>query len=73
MAEGEGTSIENLTFEPDWDDYGDKTTPFYPNGASMPAFDQYQAHVREEIEMKVMQQDGPPDSLMLRQFLARQN
>ena len=40
MAEGEGTSFENPTFEPDlWDDdYGDETTPFFPNGASTPAF-----------------------------------
>ena len=62
MAEGEGTSFENPTFEPDWDDYGDETTPFFPNGASTPAFDQYQAHVQEEIEMKTMQQDGLPDT-----------
>ena len=66
MAEGEGTSFENPTFEPDlWgDDYGDETTPFFPNGASMPAFSQYQAHVQEEIEMKTMQheKDGLPDT-----------
>ena len=43
-------------------DYGDETTPFYPNGASTQALDQYQAHVREEIEMKVMQQDGSPNT-----------
>ena len=67
MAEGEGTSFENPTFEPDpWDDdyYGDETAPFIPNGASTPAFGQYQAHVREEIEMKTMQheKDGLPDT-----------
>ena len=64
MAEGEGTSFENPTFEPEpWDDdYGDETTPFFPNGASTPAFSQYQAHVREEIEMKTMQQEGLPDT-----------
>ena len=51
MAEGEGTSFENLTFEPDpWDedDFGDETTPFFPNRASMPAFGQYQTRVQEE-------------------------
>ena len=62
MAEGEGTSFENPTFEPDsWDDdYGDESTPFFPNGASTPAFDQYQ----EEIKMKTMQheKDGLPDA-----------
>ena len=63
MAEGESTSFENPTFEPDhWEDnYGDETTPFFPNGASMPAFSQFQAHIREEIEMKTIQQDGLPD------------
>ena len=42
MAEGEGTSFENPTFEPDpldEDDYGDETTPFFPNGAPTPAFE----------------------------------
>ena len=65
MAEGEGTSFENPTFEVPWDDddnYGDETTPFVPNGASTPAFSQYQAHVREEIEMKTMQDKGRPDT-----------
>ena len=65
MAEGEGTSFENPTFEPDpWgdDDYGDETTPFIPNGVSTPALSQYQAHVREEIEMKTMQDKGQPDT-----------
>ena len=42
MAEGEGTSFENPTFEPDrWEDGADETTPFIPNGASTPAFDEY--------------------------------
>ena len=61
----EGTSFENPTFELDpWDedDYGDETTPFFPNGASAPAFDQYQTHVQEEREMKTMQQAGGPDT-----------
>ena len=43
MAEGEGTSFENPTFEPDpWDDddYRDETAPLIPNGASTPAFSQ---------------------------------
>ena len=65
MAEGDGASFENPTYEPDpWDDYGDETTPFFPNGASTPAFGQYQAHVQEEIEMKPMQheKDGLPDT-----------
>ena len=65
MAEGEGTSFENPTFEPDpWgdDDYGDETAPFFPNGASTPAFSQYQAHVQEEIEMKTIQDKGRPDT-----------
>ena len=63
MAEGEGTSFENPTFEDPWveDDYGDETTPFIPNGASTPAFDQYQTRVQEEIEMKEMQQARGPD------------
>ena len=63
MAEGEGKSFENPTFDPDpWDDddYRDETTPFIPNGASTPAFGQYP----EEIEMKTMQheKDGLPDT-----------
>ena len=63
MAEGEGKSFENPTFDPDtWDDdYGDEKTPlFKPNGASTPAFGQYS----EEIEMKTMQheKDGLPDT-----------
>ena len=65
MAEGAGTSFENPTFEPDpWDedDYGDETTPLFSNGASTPAFDQYQTRVQEETEMKIMQQDGGPDT-----------
>ena len=42
MAEGEGTSFENPTYEPDpWDADGDETTPFFPNGASRLAFGQY--------------------------------
>ena len=63
MAEGEGPSFENPTFETsawDNDDYGDETTPFFPKGASTPAFGQYQTHVQEEIEMKTMQQAGGP-------------
>ena len=63
MAEGEGTSFENPTFETsawDDDDYGDETTPFFPKSASTPAFGQYQTHVQEEIEMKTMQQTGGP-------------
>ena len=65
MAEGEGTSFENPTFEPEpWDDddYGDETAPFIPNGASTPAFDQYQTRVQEEIEMKTIQDKGRPDT-----------
>ena len=63
MAEGEGTSFENPTFEPDpWDDddYGDETTPFFPNGASTPAFSQYE----EKIEMKTRKHEkhGLPDT-----------
>ena len=63
MAEGEGTSFVNPTYEPDsWDDNGDETIPFFPNGASTPAFGQY--HVQDEIEMKTMQheKDGLPDT-----------
>ena len=61
MAEGEGTSFENPTYEPDpWDDDANETTPFLPNGASTPAFGQY--HVQEEIEMKTMQHGGLPDT-----------
>ena len=61
MAEGEGKSFENPTYEPDtWgdDDYGDETSPFLPNGSSTPAFG------REEIEMKTMQHEknGLPDT-----------
>ena len=64
MAEGEGTSFENKTFEDPWgdDEYGDETTPFFPNGASTPAFGQYQTRVQEEIEMKEMQQARGPDT-----------
>ena len=65
MAEGEGTSFENPTYEPDpWDDDANETTPFFPNGASTPAFSQYQAHVQGEIEMKTMQheKDWLPDT-----------
>ena len=73
MAEGEGTTFENPTFEPDaWDEdaYGDETTPFFPNRASTPAFGQYQTRVQEEIEMKTMQQAGSQIRLTLRQVLA---
>ena len=67
MAEGEGKSFENKTFEMsawDDDDYGDDETPFLqpPKGASTPAFGQYQTHVQEELEMKTMQQAGAPDT-----------
>ena len=65
MAEGEGTTFENPSYEPDpWDDddYGDETTPFIPNGSSTPAFSQYQAHVQEEIEMKTIQDKGRPET-----------
>ena len=40
------------------DDYGDETTPFIPNGASTPAFGQYQAHAQEEMEMKRIKKKG---------------
>ena len=65
MAEGEGKSFENKTFETsawDDDDYGDETTPFLPppQGSSTP---QYQTHVQEELEMKTRQQaEGPADT-----------
>ena len=66
MAEGEGISFENPSFEPDPldDDYGDETTPLFPNGASTPAFSQYQGRVQEEIEMKTIrhEKDGLPDT-----------
>ena len=69
MAEGEGKSFENKTFETsvwdDDDDFGDDTTPFLPppKGASTPAFGQYQTHVQEELEMKETQQaEGPPET-----------
>ena len=63
MAEGEGKSFENPTFDQyPWedDDYGEETAPFLPNGASTPAFGQYS----EQIEMKTMQheKDGLPDT-----------
>ena len=65
MAEGEGKSFENRTYdqrplEDDDDDYTDETTRFIPNGASTPAFGQYS----EQIEMKTMQheKDGLPDT-----------
>ena len=63
MAEGEGTSFENPTYEPDpWDDDGDETAPFFPNGASTPAFGQSRG--QEQIEMKTMQHEkgGQPDT-----------
>ena len=63
MAEGEGTSFDNPTFETDrWDDDADETTPFFPEETSTPAFDEYQTRVREEIEMKTMRQVGGPDT-----------
>ena len=63
MAEGEGTSFENPTFDPDpWGDDADETTPFIPNGASTPAFDEYQTRVQEEIEMATMKQVRGPDT-----------
>ena len=63
MAEGEGKSFENPTYDKyPWedDDYGEETTPFLPNEASTPAFGQYS----EEIEMKTMQHEkyGLPDT-----------
>ena len=62
MAEGEGKSFENKTFETsawDDDDDGDETTPFLPppQGSSTP---QYQTHVQEELEMKTRQQAEEP-------------
>ena len=65
MAEGEGTSFENPSFEPDpWDDDGDvnETTPYFPNGGSTPAFGQSRG--QEQIEMKTMQHEksGQPDT-----------
>ena len=60
MAEGEGKTFENPTYELPWedDDYGDETTSFVPNGASTPASGW------EEIEMKTMQHEkyGLPDT-----------
>ena len=63
MAEGEGKSFENPTYDPDTrrdDYYVDETIPFLPNGASTPTFDQYS----EQIEMKTMQHEkyGLPDT-----------
>ena len=58
MAEGEGTSFENPTFEfSGWDDddYGDEKTPLFQNATSTPV-DQYQTRVQEEMEMKERQQ-----------------
>ena len=68
MAEGEGKSFENKTFETsawDDDDYGDETTPFLqsPQGSSTP---QYQTRVSEEMEMNTMQQQaGGPDTIRM--------
>ena len=64
MAEGEGKSFENKTFQESWrdDDNGDETTPFL-RMTSTPAFDQYRTRVQEELEMKKTQQaEGPPDT-----------
>ena len=58
---------------PEWDqDYGipdddddnaDQTGAFVPNGASTPAFGQYQARAQEEIEMKTIQEkSGHPET-----------
>ena len=61
----EGKTFENPTFEPDsWDDdNGDETTPFLPNRASTPAFDQYQTQIQKEIEMKTVQEkSGLPET-----------
>ena len=60
MAEGHdfGYDDERLDYyidpDDDDDDYGDETTPFIPNGASNPAFGQYQARVQQEMEMKTI-------------------
>ena len=64
MAEGEGKSFENPTYDQyPWedDDYGDETTPFLPNEASTPASGR---QYPEEIEMKTMQHEkhGLPDT-----------
>ena len=61
MAEGEGTSFENPTYEGPWgdDDYGDETYPFIRASTQV---DQYQTRVQEEIEMKEMQQARGPDT-----------
>ena len=61
MAEGEGKSVENPTFEFSWDDDDDEKTPFLqsPQGSSTP---QYQTRVQEEMEMKTMQQARGPDT-----------
>jgi len=65
MAEGEGTSFENPTFDPDdWNDDDDdesknvdKATPFIPDDASTP-------NGKEEIPMQKMQQEksGLPET-----------
>ena len=64
MAEGEGKSVENPTFEfSGWDDDDDvdDRTPFLqpPKDASTP---QYQTRVQEEMEMNTMQQARGPDT-----------
>ena len=70
----EGTSFENPSFDPySWNDDDDDDTPLIKkgNGAanetgsfmiSTPAFGEYQTRVREEIEMKTMQQVGGADT-----------
>ena len=57
--------LKILLIEPDpWDDDGDvnETAPFFPNGASTPAFGQSRG--QEQIEMKTMQHEksGQPDT-----------
>ena len=68
MAEGEGTSFENQAFDPDslnddeeepliqkGDDPANETCSFI---TSTPVNGQYQTRVREEMEMRTMQQVG---------------
>ena len=67
MAEGDDFSCDDdrLDYYIDHDDYdyGDETTPFIPNGASTPAFGQYQARAQQEMEMKTFQEkSGRPET-----------
>ena len=54
---------EDYDIPDDYDDNSDQTGSFVPNGASTPAFGQYQARAQEVMEMKTIQEkSGLPET-----------